>query len=92
LNNVAKHSRADRARLKLRKTEGTIELVIEDNGEGFDPQICKRGLGLGSMKERAELVGGTFTIESNRGKGTTIRAKWPLSRDQSFFNRVGSQV
>jgi signal transduction histidine kinase len=81
-NNVAKHSKADLARLYLRKTKGTIHLFIEDNGLGFDLQDAistesyKRGLGLASMKERIEYSGGSFSIESTRGTGTIIRASW----------------
>jgi len=78
MNNVAKHSKADLARLILRKTVDKIELSIEDNGEGFDPKNTKKGLGLTSMRERAELSGGTFEIESTVGKGTMIRAQWPI--------------
>ncbi len=84
MNNIAKHSHANRARLSFRKKENKIELVIEDNGTGFDLQEIlssegsKRGLGLNSMRERAELSGGTFAIESTQGKGTTLRASWPL--------------
>jgi signal transduction histidine kinase len=76
MNNVAKHSKADLIRLSLRKIEDRTELIIEDNGEGFDPETTKRGLGLTSMRERAELSGGTFEIESGPGKGTTIKASW----------------
>ncbi len=78
MNNVAKHSKADLVRLSLRKIEGRIELTIEDNGAGFDPETIKQGLGLTSMRERAELSGGTFAVESTVGKGTTIRASWLL--------------
>ena len=84
MNNIAKHSQADLVRLTLRKQETQIEWVIEDNGMGFDLEYVlssgqsKRGLGLGSMKERAELSGGTFAIESIKGKGTTVRASWPV--------------
>ena len=82
-NNIAKHSRAGRIDLSLSKTKGAIELVIRDNGQGFelkdrsseDPSL--KGLGLASMKERAEFSGGTLTIESLKGTGTTIRALWP---------------
>jgi len=77
MNNVAKHSKADLARLILRKMVDKIELSVEDNGAGFDPENTKQGLGLTSMRERAELSGGTFEIESTVGKGTTIRASWP---------------
>jgi signal transduction histidine kinase len=78
MNNIAKHSKADLARLILRKMKHKIELSIEDNGEGFDPKNTKQGLGLTSMKERTELSGGTFAVESIPGKGTTIRAQWPI--------------
>jgi len=61
----------------LGKKEDKIELMIEDNGMGFDLETSKRGLGLTSMRERTELSGGAFVIESTTGKGTTIRASWP---------------
>ena len=86
LNNIAKHSKADLVNLRLRKMEGTIELIIDDNGQGFDlNQIVdedgsKKGLGLVSMRERAELSGGSFTIESVKGEGTTIKTTWSLPR------------
>jgi PAS domain S-box-containing protein len=85
MNNIAKHSQADLIRLSLRKQENKIEWTIEDNGIGFDLEDIlsskgsKRGMGLSSMRERTQLSGGTFRIESTRGKGTTIRAIWPLS-------------
>ncbi|HVP78422.1 MAG TPA: PAS domain S-box protein [Thermodesulfobacteriota bacterium] len=85
MNNIAKHSQADLVRLSLKKQENRIEWAIEDNGLGFDleeilsPEGSKRGLGLGSMRERTTLSGGAFTIESTKGKGTTVRASWPLS-------------
>ena len=83
LNNIAKHSKANLARLSLKKIEDKIELKIEDNGTGFDLEKIfsqerdKRGLGLNSMRERTELSGGTFDVESTKGKGATIRASWP---------------
>jgi signal transduction histidine kinase len=82
MNNIAKHSKADLVALSLRKTDNSIELVIADNGRGFDlekaisVENAKRGLGLSSMKERTELSGGAFSIKPIKGKGTTIRASW----------------
>ncbi len=70
--------------LSLRKTDQAIELVIQDNGQGFDlskaqaPDSTTHGLGLESMRERTELSGGSFQIESTVGKGTIIRARWPI--------------
>jgi signal transduction histidine kinase len=76
LNNIAKHSKADFLRLFLHKAEDKIELKIEDNGMGFDLENYRKGLGLTSMRERIELSGGSFWIESTIGRGTTIRAQW----------------
>jgi PAS domain S-box-containing protein len=84
LNNVAKHSEADQVSLSLRKTEGGLELAIEDNGVGFDlgdalsVESSRRGLGLASMRERTELSGGSFAIQSVKGEGTIVRALWPM--------------
>jgi PAS domain S-box-containing protein len=84
LNNVAKHSKAKMVMLLLQKTRGRVQLVIQDNGQGFDllkaqfPDRTAHGLGLNSMRERTELSGGSFEIESTQGKGTTIRASWPI--------------
>jgi len=78
LNNVAKHSRADRVFLSLKTSSEGIELAVEDKGDGFDPDNCGAGLGLGSMRERVELSGGRFFMESTGGKGTVVRAAWPL--------------
>jgi signal transduction histidine kinase len=82
MNNVGKHSKANLVRVALRRTDGQIDMVVEDNGQGFDVEKAKStkdglsGLGLTSMKERAELSGGGFSIESNKGEGTTMRATW----------------
>jgi PAS domain S-box-containing protein len=84
LNNIAKHSKADLIHLSLRKKGDKIELVIKDNGMGFDledilsSERSRRGLGLDSMRERTELSGGTFVIETTLGAGTMIRASWPV--------------
>src|ERR1041384_2131118 len=76
LTNVARHAQASRAEVKIQKLEGAICLEIRDNGRGFPTDRvlhAKRGkrLGLLGMKERLEMVGGNFTIESAPGKGTT---------------------
>jgi len=87
MNNIAKYSKADLARLSLRKLDNRMELAIQDNGQGFNPEKVtgsesgRRGLGLTSMRERVELSGGSFYIESFEGNGTTIRAAW--SQDES---------
>jgi PAS domain S-box-containing protein len=76
LNNFARHGKGDRVELSLSKTQRTFALMIRDNGKGFDVKRAARGLGLESMRERVELSGGAFQIESVIGQGTTIRATW----------------
>ncbi len=79
LNNVAKHSQASLVRLSLNKVSEGIELTISDNGQGFDVKETPRhGLGLVTMRQRAELSNGSFAIESVKGKGTTVRVTWAL--------------
>jgi PAS domain S-box-containing protein len=82
LNNIAKHSHADFARISLKKNNSGLVLQVEDNGHGFDMKELlgvgnkMSGLGLRSMKERTSLSGGSFSLESRVGAGTTIRASW----------------
>ncbi len=78
LNNIVKHSKGSLVNLSLQNQNDRIELTIRDNGQGFDLDRTKRGLGLSTMRERAELSGGSFEIESTVGKGTVIRFSWPL--------------
>ena len=84
LNNAAKYARAELVTVSLRETDGQIELVIEDNGQGFDVEDVRSvkgsrvGFGLTSMKERTELSGGTLAIESTPGAGTVVRASWAV--------------
>lgn len=92
-NNIAKHSQADKISLSLRKAGHTIQLTIEDNGHGFDVQEAlalegsRRGLGLASMRERVEITDGVFSVRSEVGRGTTLRATWP---DQFIIDIQGS--
>lgn len=84
LNNISKHSRAKAASLSLVKTPTALELSIEDQGVGFDPNLAAisddhtRGMGINGMRERTELSGGAFILTSELGKGTKVRATWPL--------------
>jgi signal transduction histidine kinase len=82
LNNVGKHSNADWVDISVSKDDGGIALVVSDDGIGLDMgMVLQNGadktLGLTTMRERTELLGGSFTIESASGGGTTIRAWWP---------------
>jgi signal transduction histidine kinase len=81
LTNVRRHASAGQARVTFASDDGTLEISISDDGQGFDPGSIARGewpqFGLRSMHERAEAAGGTLEVESELGVGTTIRAKFP---------------
>lgn len=83
LNNVAKHAHAKLVTVGLERTAKAVSLVIRDDGEGFEliqPRKSEtRGLGLVSMRERAELVGGEVAVHSEPGKGTSVAVLVPLS-------------
>jgi len=76
MNNIAKYSKASLVNLFLRKEDNKLLLTIRDNGKGFDLNTVRKGLGLSTMRERAELSGGAFDLESAIGKGTMIRVSW----------------
>ena len=82
LTNVARHSKATRADVSIKNIEGVIHMNIKDDGQGFEvdgnqPARKSNRLGLLGMRERIEMVGGTYCVESEPKKGTTIRAEIP---------------
>ena len=80
LNNVIRHSGAKRATVALRREDSRLVLDIGDDGRGFTPGAPEQanGLGLLTIRERVRAIGGTLTIESSPGAGTTIRVTVPL--------------
>jgi signal transduction histidine kinase len=80
VGNVIRHSGAKRARVELRETGGSLRLRIADDGVGFDPSTvsAKGRLGLVSMRERLQFIGGTLSIDSHPSSGTRIDAQIPL--------------
>ena len=75
LNNVRKHARASHVAILLREAEGAIEVLIQDDGVGFEvpAEITPGHIGLIAMRERIQLAGGRFAITSEVGKGTTVQ-------------------
>ena len=84
LTNVVRHARARHVRVELRRRGATLRLNISDDGVGFDPREAQArsahgaSLGLVGMQERVLLAGGELIIEAAPGRGTTIRAHFPL--------------
>jgi PAS domain S-box-containing protein len=86
LHNAVKHSGACFFSVDLRGEHGAVELTVRDSGVGFNVEAAIHGHGLGliSMRERVNLVKGTFSIESTPGAGTTIRATVPVEEVTSL--------
>ena len=88
LANIAKHAEATNVQVRLSYMAGLVQLSIRDNGKGIvrDDSALKRaaghGLGLLGMRERTELLGGTFEIESGEGRGTTVAVKIPVRGEE----------
>jgi signal transduction histidine kinase len=80
LSNVARHAGATRATLQLGADNGTLTLVIGDNGRGFDTRRSRHGgQGLGNLQSRAEALGGSLVVRSEPGAGTRLEARVPTT-------------
>jgi PAS domain S-box-containing protein len=83
LTNVSRHAAARRVRLEVRQANGRVGLTVSDDGRGFDvKQVFERygadaSLGLHGMRERARLLGGRVTVQSEPDRGTVVRAEFP---------------
>jgi len=77
LNNVSRHSRTQRAWVRLRFSPDALELEVEDHGAGFAGGAAKPGIGLVAMRERAELLGGTIEFAQPAGGGILVRLRVP---------------
>jgi signal transduction histidine kinase len=81
LSNIARHSGATQAWVRLRSKGHAIQMDVEDNGRGFDSAARPRGLGIIGMRERAELVGGSLEFLHPAGRGTLVRLTVPIHDD-----------
>ncbi|MBM3126570.1 MAG: sensor histidine kinase [Chloroflexi bacterium] len=81
LSNGFKHAREAAQSVNLSCADGQLVVEVSDNGAGFDPQVktTDEHLGLMGMRERVEILGGAFEVESAPGRGATVRARLPLA-------------
>jgi signal transduction histidine kinase len=96
-NNVAKHAEATLVEVNIRKLHGVACMEIHDNGKSFLAERAMfatkiKRLGLLGMRERVEMVGGHFSVESAPGKGTTIRAQVPFARSRRRPAGAGVEI
>jgi signal transduction histidine kinase len=78
LNNTLKYAEASKIKLLIHQIENSLELVIEDNGKGFDTRLKRKGIGFNNIITRAECFGGQVRIESTPGKGCRLWVQFPL--------------
>jgi len=90
INNILKHSKAERATINLNEVQGKLSLKITDNGIGFDKTktTVKEGLGLNQIDARIQIMKGEFTIDSSVNIGTTIKVILPIL-EKKKINLVG---
>ena len=88
INNIIKHSAATKALISIKRSQGLIEVAIEDNGRGFDTNVPRSGessngsgFGLIGITERARILGGVPVIQSAAGQGTRIEIKLPCKQN-----------
>ena len=81
LTNVARHSRAAEALVRIWADQHSLSIHIEDQGDGFDVEAvfaASQSSGLSGMRDRAQLLGGHFSVDSQPGQGTRLTAEWNL--------------
>ena len=81
LTNIARHAQATRAGVVVERRAGALVVIVEDDGCGFDPELALESgrLGLLGMRERAEMLGGSLTIESSPGDGCSVFVTVPFA-------------
>ncbi|MBA4358859.1 MAG: hypothetical protein C0405_14160, partial [Desulfovibrio sp.] len=84
LTNVTRHAQAGKVEVSLAAAQGSLTLVVGDDGQGFDQERMagQEGWGLAGMRERASLAGGRLEIASAPGRGTTIKLDLPLTPEE----------
>ena len=78
LSNIRKHAKPNDVSVVLDFLENAAVLIIQDDGRGFDKERVNKGIGLESMRERAEMYGGEFELASEPGAGTTLKMTFPI--------------
>jgi signal transduction histidine kinase len=100
LSNVLKHARAPSAKVSLRRSGNQLEIDVEDQGVGFDPETVTAsatngGFGLFSVREQINRLGGTMEVASRQGRGTSVSLRLPLKLEAAVTSderRLGSEL
>jgi PAS domain S-box-containing protein len=90
LTNIGKHARANNVSIAVRNHDGRVSFLVEDDGKGFNVKeammnhATEKGLGLATMNERARILGGSFNLWSQEGKGTRVSLTIPLKNGETL--------
>jgi signal transduction histidine kinase len=89
LTNIFRHARASQISVMVKNESDRVAIVVEDNGQGFDPQqvlsLERRGVGIAAMQERLRILGGTVDIWSQEGAGTRITCNIPVEPKETVL-------
>jgi nitrate/nitrite-specific signal transduction histidine kinase len=93
LSNIRKHAKANHAHVQITTGDNQIEIIVSDNGKGFDPSRIENGgwphFGLQTMRERASSIGGALDISSTCGEGTRVALTVPLKQGAEYESAAG---
>jgi signal transduction histidine kinase len=92
LTNAAKHASAASVSVELVEGADTVTVCVADDGAGFDPAELSAGFGLVGMQDRVALIGGTFSVDSAPGAGTTVRAEVPARHRDDEEHEAGRRL
>ncbi|MFY0592558.1 sensor histidine kinase [Roseivirga sp.] len=83
ISNILKHSQATETNIQLNENEGSVNLIVEDDGVGFETKQLENanGIGLSNLKARVAKLEGTFHVDSGKGAGTTVSIDIPIEND-----------
>jgi Signal transduction histidine kinase len=91
-NNAIKHAEPERISVTVSREDEKVDVVVADDGKGFDPDTAERSFGLVGMEERVTLAGGRLEIESAPGRGTEVRAQLTLSNQSGAAGASSESV
>ena len=79
LQNIAKYASASTVNVVISQVDGELSFEVTDDGAGFDPKTVDAGSGLANMADRLDSIGGSLTLHSSPGSGTSVRGTVPIS-------------
>ena len=90
LTNCVRHARASRVTIAVQPVDARLSLRVTDNGIGLDPAAPREGFGLRGIEERVRELGGTATMKSAAGQGSTLTVLLPLESSEGALARAAS--